>query len=309
MWRFRKQKSATLKPIDRGVYDKFNAILHPKQLQLFHEVLQYSLVSARSHFIKQISTNQTNEIIRSFEHTLDTLYIQLQQLNILLNEQGSWQQHSYVNLFLTIIVFYRVLLNPASEQQSYRNNQAVQRIPPKLFYLLGTEYWRLFELQTLLFGEMEQLRANADLLPLLTKLFPTHSSKESELANTQAAQQVMERQPDRNSLMLFTHWLEDNIVSKKKDYQFNESYVFVDTLRFDTQTVFVTHDCIKAFCQFYRDVNEISLYQILKTTSQSEKHYCLSHPAIDLFPIKTHLDVEHFDILKPVTILEKPHAD
>lgn len=290
---FRKKLVPT--PLDNATYERFKAILHPKQLTIFHEVLQYSLASARGYCSKQILTIDTDKEVKpSFENIVESLYIALSKLNSLFKGQFGWSKGGYTNLFLTILVFYRVLLNP-NPKQTYHNSDVIKRIPPKLFYFMGSEYWRLYELYSAALGNIESLALNADLIPILSEIYPN----EQEIVTIPDVSNLVEK---------FTEWLENNLLQHKMEYQLNISYIFVDPLRFDNHTIFITHDCIKHFSQLHTSVDEQHLTGLIQKSYLPKKYYLLDENKL-LFSIKTQLDIDQFELIKPATILEKLNAN
>jgi hypothetical protein len=289
---------------------KFLAVLHSKQWEIFQEVLYPSLLVLKRE-MENVILGQDNfgRNISLFDKKLEELLQGIQILNDLVSED-EWLRFFDKYLMLMVFVFYRILyrnllayLNKGVEETD--NYLLIKRISPKLFSCVGSQYWRLYEFSTIIYGNVDELKLNADfILPLTT--MGHHFTRENPPQVTATDNEDYIQHSEK-----FLNWVEKHITQQNKQFKINTGgYIFAATLKYGTHAAFIPHQLLDDYCQDSADIQSSKLIQALQALNKLSKPTYQVKTDEKIIPLfKLTLCIDLFEETNPVTILEKPHAN
>lgn len=311
-------KARTLQPF---ILERFRQALHTQQLDIFTQVLQFSLVALEDSLSKKIlGQDSYGRQVTLFDKTVDSLYHDLVQLRAYLSQEGAWDRTPRRNLLLTIFVFYRSLFRDLLPQieanglsETRDNYSLIKRLPPQVIYQAGSEYWRLYELFGAVYGEIKALVLNQDLIEGLLYVFGEDRPSESQsnlagktsLPNTEASSQDIK--PPYNATKeatAFIDWLEASILHEEEGFILNEGHVFIDTLGYESNILFITEACLSR----YPGLEPTLVLKMLQETGallgqDTRTRYSQKGDSTALIGIKVNHPIGEVILLNPCTIL------
>ena len=325
---FKPKKTITpppSRPLEPMLLARFKRVLHTQQLDIFANVLQLSLVNLQDTLSRKVLGKDAYEQkITLFDKTVDELYHGIIRLNDQLTKEGAWDRTPRRNLLLTIFVFYRILfrdllthLSPIGSHSSTQDRYSlIKRIPPQVIYQAGAEYWRLYELSTLIYGEFHELRLNQDLIPILTQILNDPSSivpvsahneiAHSENTSTVLPEDCLSLEEHAQRVGSFIKWLEHNRLSNHADFLVNDSHLFIDSLNYESDVLFVSESLLSLYPSNTPDEIRLSLARtggFLK--DEPEVRYCVkgqTFPLIGLWCIEEARSIADSMVAKPCVI-------
>lgn len=265
--------SVSTRVLDPALMQRFKQMLHTQQIDIFINVLQLSLLNLQDSLTKVVlGKNTYGQRITLFDKKIDELYHGLLALNEQLKKEGAWESASRRSLLLTIFVFYRILFRDllsdlsqdaiSSVQDSYA---LIKRIPPQVIYQSGSEYWRLYELAALIYGDVSELHLNADLIPILSQLFKVEQpvdedfqkkdakSQQDETKHSDMLVEKISRDEHVERANQFIAWLLQNIAKRESYFLLNDKNVFIDSLNYEVDVLFFTEN---VFARYTRHTSE-----------------------------------------------------
>ena len=320
---FKPKKTITpppSRPLEPMLLARFKRVLHTQQLDIFANVLQLSLVNLQDTLSRKVLGKDAYEQkITLFDKTVDELYHGIIRLNDQLTKEGAWDRTPRRNLLLTIFVFYRILfrdllthLSPAGNHSSTQDRYSlIKRIPPQVIYQAGAEYWRLYELATLIYGDLDDLRLNRDLKPILQTLFEDEaadlsSSPDSSIATlstkeTASPSNEKSTQHTKDAIA-FLEWLEAKILNSEKGFELNADRVFVDTLSYDERTLFIAESVLTEFKKADPPLLLAGLDALERLEGTVHQRYQITGFELSLIRLFVDFDLNDMDITEPVII-------
>lgn len=325
---FKRKKTTTpppSRPLEPMLLARFKRVLHTQQLDIFVNVLQLSLVNLQDSLSRIVlGKDAYGQRITLFDKTVDELYHGIIRLNDQLTKEGAWDRTPRRNLLLTIFVFYRILfrdllthLSPAGSHSAAQDRYSlIKRIPPQVIYQAGAEYWRLYELSTLIYGEFHELRLNQDLMPILAQILNeplpiVPEATQNEIAESETSKPVLPE--DRLNLEehaerigSFIAWLEHNQLNNHADFLVNDKHLFIDSLNYDPDVLFISESLLS----FYPTNTPDEIRQSLARTGtflddEPNVRYCVkgqTFPLIGLWCIEEAKRIAESTIAKPCVI-------
>ncbi len=169
------QKFTSVKQLNENKKFMLRKYTPTAQLPLLNEALLVSL-GLTFDILSSIQVNEKNENL--FEYKFNRIIILLKAIG---------QRPEFVNNMIStrsrnnavfIFAFYRVLFHQVIDkgiEQNILNSDIdrwvlLKRIPPKVSIYLGSQSWRLYELTTLIFGDLTTLSLNRDISDMLIAL-------------------------------------------------------------------------------------------------------------------------------------------
>lgn len=308
-------RAKTLQPF---VLERFTQALHTQQLDIFTQVLQFSLVALEDSLSKKrLGKDSYGRQVTLFDKTIDTLYHDLVQLRAYLAKEGAWDRTPRRNLLLTIFVFYRSLfrdLLPKLEDKDCLDSYSlIKRLPPQVIYQAGSEYWRLYELFGVIYGEIQSLVLNQDLIEGLTYVFGDEGQKRAEsnlaektsLPNTEVRPKDITPTHDAiKEAKAFIDWLEASILHEEEGFILNAGHVFIDTLGYEPNILFITEACLSR----YPGLEPALVLHVLQETGallgqDKNTRYSQKGNTTALIGIKVNHPIGEAMLLNPCTIL------
>ncbi len=158
--------------LSKHEYSRLISAIDSSQTDLFHSVL-LKFLKALNDGLRTVTVapNQT-----LFDIKLEALYNALKRLQALPNLYPI-EPERFRNTAVTLFVFFRVLYKGVHE--AFCNQKAImgafledpyilfKHFPYKIYEILGSQYWRIYEFHHLVTGDLTQLKLNADILPFI----------------------------------------------------------------------------------------------------------------------------------------------
>ena len=245
----------------------------------------------------------------------ETKYRQIIQLFQTLNQHSYFKNSTITtrsrNNAILIAAFYRLLFSGVLTQaidEGILNSDTdrwilLKRIPPKMSQYLGSQWWRVYELKILVYGDLDALELNEDIQPLLKQLFADKQSDRGVDSQDQSDTKSHVSSYQEIDINQLQHDLKEWIKVRVQDQPANQSqYFFADVRRFGNQTVFVSDTALSDFA----DSQNLAFQTVQSNLSHISDQYqieCQSDQTLFLFKMEIDSPIEVMQ-LPPATIKE-----
>lgn len=245
----------------------------------------------------------------------ETKFRQIIQLFQTLNQHSYFKNNTITtrsrNNAILIAAFYRLLFSGVLTQaidEGILNSDTdrwilLKRIPPKMSQYLGSQWWRVYELKILVYGDLDALELNEDIQPLLKQLFADKQSARGVDSQDQSDTKFHVSSYQKIDINQLQHDLKEWIKVRVQDQPANQSqYFFADVRRFGNQTVFVSDIALSDFA----DSQNLPFQTVQANLSHISDQYqieCQSEQTLTLFQIEVDFPIEVMQ-LPPAKIKE-----
>jgi hypothetical protein len=313
-------------------------IVPTDQLDLLRNVLlvslniMYSLLSSI-----ELGTDQHGMCITLFDKKFADICQALKKLTVI---HGMYLPNNKTrDRAITAFVFYRVLYKNVIEDfyKAQNTNESrkqayfgvdpfvlLKRLPSRLMLFLGSQNWRVYELQELVYGDLDKLQLNCDIAEIIKEVSYENAPTTQQLQESQEiieslkTEQEQVTQPDAVELKkndklseqeimahTFVAWLKDRLNSKDKRFRLNlGQFIFSESLKYGNNSIFVSDYLLNKY-QSVRGVLASNLKQALSQANfTDDKTYLVQVNGEDVDLIRINdVPVYHEDLA--VTIEEK----
>ena len=263
---------------------------------MFYQVLLPSLRTIKSMLSSiEVGKDTHGMTITLFDKKFDSVCQALSRLKQATAFNKSQQNNVTRDLAIIVFTFYRVLYRDTAEQ-IYGNIQSgawlekdsyilLKRMPYKLMLFLGSQYWRLYELREVIYGDLRNLTLNHDIanliiegcqecLPELATILPESNNQEND---------------DVELFKKFIVWLEQKIEGNDKRFQLNAGeWIFSSNLLYGDDVVFITESLLARYQNLHGENLDIMKNALAKMSVSHDTSYFLQHEnaRIDLIKVK-----------------------
>lgn len=273
-------------------YARLREAIHVSQLGLFQEVFLRSL-KVLNEVLRDILV-ESEDNMSLFDQKINELCAVFKRLNNL-PDLYSKESETFRNIAVTAFVFYRTLYKGAYEAFiSHHQTKAhfdmdpdilYKRIPYKLYEFLGGQYWRVYEFQMLIDGDLSKLKLNADIKEFIEKACPEKVQKpQAESMTINESVSNLSEHTRKLQMKLFEaessfKQLEQDFIAwvqKQLDQDFlhiNEREVFSSRLKYGSD-LFVAEEVLTQFASMHQ--KEINILKQVLRTSAGGKIYTVS---------------------------------
>lgn len=279
------------------------------QLPVINEVLLVSL-SLTHDLMSRLPAPNSHDA-----NLFETKFRQIIQMFQTLNQHSYFKNSTITtrsrNNAILIVAFYRLLFSGVVTQaidKGILNSDTdrwilLKRIPPKMSQYLGSQWWRMYELKILVYGDLDDLVLNEDIQYLLQHLFT--DKQDTQVMDNQDQPDTHPHLPSDKELSVnqLQHDLKEWIKSRIQDQPANQSpYFFADVRRFGNQTVFISDIALSDFS----DSQNLSWQTVQSSLAQISDQYQIEYQpeqTLSLFKIEVDFNIDVIQ-LPPAKIKE-----